>query len=122
MNLFLKIKIKSLVAEAGIIRVQEQRQLGFAAKCKNEEYRDQHETSARRLKGHRKGVVRNEMRQSLLAYGFLNAKPYKCMEATCRSNNKPNWDTIEKMAIRFGHDQRQVKQRFAEWKEEATKE
>ncbi len=121
MKLFLKIKIKSLVAETEIIRTQENRQKGFAAKCKNEEYRDAHEVAVRRLKSHRKGIVRDEMRHSLLAYGFLNTKPYKCMEATCRSNNKPDWDKIEKMAVRFGGEQRQVKQRFAEWKEEATK-
>lgn len=122
MRLNLKIKIKSLAAEAKIIRQEERKYLKHARACESEEHAEEHRFTMRSLQSHRKGGVRSEQRCSLLAYGFLKGMPYKRMEQSCRENNKPNWDTIEKMAIRFGADQRDIKQRFAEWKDEALNE
>lgn len=124
MRLKLKIKIKSLVAEVDIIRAEEAKQQRYAAseRCSSE-HAEQHWDVIYSLRAHRKGIVRGETRNSLLAYGFLKGLPYKRMEQTTREDNKPNWDEIEKLALRFGGwDKRTLKQRFAEWKEEALKE
>jgi hypothetical protein len=82
----LKIKIKTLAAEAAIIRHAERRA----------------PTPERRssLIEHRRGIVRNEQRHSLLAYGFLRGRPYSAMEKTC--HQPPQWGKVKTMIERFG--------------------
>lgn len=65
-RLFLKIKIKSLAAEAVIIRHHERRSL------------DHQIRSA--LREHRVGVVREECRATHLAYGFIRGKRRRLIE------------------------------------------
>ena len=68
-SVYLKIKIKSLAAEARIIRKEEQKNTYFRIG----------------LKDHRVGVVRIEARHSLLAYNFLRGVPYRKTEPVCRT-------------------------------------
>jgi len=67
---------------------------------------------------HRIFDIRKEARTAQLAYGFLKGKPFREIEN--RSYSQPNWDRIEKLAIRYGEvDPDLIKQAFAEWKREA---
>jgi len=108
---FLKVKVKSLAVEATIIRKEERvwkpRRIDGIP----------HPTFFG-LKAHRRGVLRNESRHALLAYGFLRGKTYKQIEN--KAYEPPNWNSIEQLAKRFGGlDSRVLLQRFAEWKDAA---
>lgn len=85
---FLKVKVKSLAAEARIIRLEERRA--------------GHGDLRNRLAVHRRWHVRFEARHSLLAYGYLRGIPYVAMERTTREDNSPDWDHVEQMVKRFG--------------------
>lgn len=73
-TVFLRVKIKSLAAEARIIRREEanwphgRRELGGIWS---------------QLNGHRRFDVRSEARSAQLAYGLLRGRPYVVMEAKC---------------------------------------
>lgn len=122
----LKIKIKSLAAEARIIRGEE---LGLRlrpacstggkgkaarrARKRLERNRTLSEvTLARRsasrneLYRHRIDVVRVASRAALLAYGFLRGRSLGQLEA--KSATPPNWDEVSKNVVTFG-----VRQDFA---------
>lgn len=83
-RVYLKVKIKSLAAEAKIIRAEER---------KNKYFRTG-------LSSHRKTVVRSEARHTLLAYGFLKGKRYRDLEPTAK--NKPDWDRVRRMVEKYG--------------------
>jgi hypothetical protein len=83
-RVYLKVKIKSLAAEAKIIRTEER---------KNKKARQG-------LAEHRRTVVRNEARHSLLAYGFLRGKTYHQLETKC--HQEPNWDKVGRMVEKYG--------------------
>jgi hypothetical protein len=86
----LKVKIKSLAAEAKIIRLEERKAL------KAKDY-----TLYARLREHRTANVRQEARHSQLAYTCIkNTQPYERIERTCRS--KPQWGEVTSMVNRFG--------------------
>lgn len=82
----LKVKIKSLAAEASIIRFEERRS------------RDSHKRM--KLAEHRRGIVRREARHSLLAYGFLRGRAYASMEPTCHT--PPSWEAVKRIVNSFG--------------------
>lgn len=86
MSIELKVKIKSLAAEATIIRREER-----LAKTV--------ETRAS-LHQHRVGVVRYEARHSLLAYGYLRGRSYRQIEASCKRS--PDWSSVERMIKKYG--------------------
>ena len=89
----LKIKIKSLVAEAHIIRAEEARTF--------DRTRDGVYTGERSsLTLHRTGIVRAAARVALLAYGCLRGIAYTRMEG--RADSEPDWAIVEKEARRFG--------------------
>lgn len=103
MNVELKVKIKSLAAEAKIIRGEEAKQRKWIAKAKQRSLSDsvdRHRAARDSLKGHRRTVVRHEARHSLLAYGFLRGTPYLAMEMKC--HEPPDWSKVQKIAERFG--------------------
>lgn len=103
----LKIKIKSLAAEARIIRSEEHKWKGD---------HPLRET----LHNHRVHDVRKEARCSQLAYGFLRGREYRQLETKTHEGNSPNWDKVESIALRFGGgDSRELKQLFEEWKNAA---
>lgn len=81
----LRVKVKSLAAEARIIRQEEQRthgQLRFE------------------LHEHRVGVVRDMARSSHLAYGFIRGRTHDEMEPTRKS--EPDWEAVRRMCKRYG--------------------
>lgn len=81
----LKVKAKSLAAEARIIRNAEQRASGVI--------RDE-------LSFHRTVPLRSEARATALAYGFVKGRTYSQMEAI--SYTPPNWTKIKTMMTKYG--------------------
>lgn len=82
---FLKVKVKSLAAEAAIIRLEESRARGAL--------RDS-------LRAHRQKDVRVEQRASQLAYGYLRAVPRVAIEPGAKS--EPDWERMQRMVVKFG--------------------
>lgn len=83
-RVYLKVKVKSLAAEARIIRVEE-------AKTR---------THRAGLAEHRRGIVRHEARHALLAYGFLRGRAYNKLENDPRTN--PDWGKVKRMIEKHG--------------------
>jgi hypothetical protein len=102
----LKVKIKSLAAEAGIIRHEvaklDKRQ-SFTICPDKRKYIS---TIKHGLNEHRKGIVRYEARHSLLAYALLRGKPYEVVEQKC--SEPPQWRKVTDVARRFGATQEQM--------------
>lgn len=86
---YLKVKLKSLAAEAKIIRAEEK---------KAKKYRDRKLLSG--LESHRKDVVRSAARHTLLAYAFIRGVPYKKVEAKCEK--APDLKRIMVMVQKYG--------------------
>ena len=106
----LKIKIKSLAAEARIIRHEEKRAKAIGtmgARAKRES-----------LYLHRTGIVRREARYTLLAYGFLRGKSYAQLEAKCKL--PPNWKKVQAMVEKYGASNPVLLKNFEEWKNGGT--
>lgn len=127
MSIELKIKQKSLAAEARIIREQEERlsdkafmktanlhpsleqTIGLEAytKLKEKAERGRHRLLAQRdhIARHRRNEVRTESRLTHLARGFIKGLPYQAMEAIVHDGRqlKPkHWERIEAMVLRYG--------------------
>ncbi len=83
-RLFLKVKLKSLAAESRIIRGLERKEMVFRNV----------------LWSHRTGVVRDEARATLLAYGFIRGRSYAQMEGGTKA--KPDWKKVEAMVKKYG--------------------
>jgi len=83
---YLKVKIKSLAAEAKIIRTEERRARRPGLR--------------RGLQDHRKGIVRYEARHTHLAYGFIRGREYHQMESS--THESPNWERVRKMVEKYG--------------------
>lgn len=81
----LRVKIKTLTAEAGIIRHE-------VAKARNP-------LRAAYMTEHRRGELRYEARHSQLAYGFLRGRQYAELEYLAAE--EPNWKKIAKTVARF---------------------
>lgn len=94
----LRIKVKSLVAEAQIIRQEANKTNGWVKWG---------------LKQHNKDIVRRHTRHNLLAYGCLKGIPYKTMEKKCETS--PNFKKVQEIARRFGGTSEEV----TAWIEEA---
>lgn len=86
---YLKMKIKSLAAEARLIRYEERKWRGDSA-------------TRAGLQSHRCSVVRREARAALLAYGYLRGRPYRALEAGCHKAGEPDWSRIARLVSRFG--------------------
>jgi hypothetical protein len=81
----LRIKLKTLVAEAHIIRKEEKRTWG---QLRNDLHR------------HRVLTVRKEARDTHLAYGLIRGRTKDRIEAAAKS--EPNWTNVHNMLMRFG--------------------
>lgn len=81
----LKIKLKSLAAESRIIRREESRTRGALRE---------------ELYLHRIGIVRQEARSTLIAYGLIRGRSLEQMEA--KSHTPPDWDRINQMLKKYG--------------------
>ena len=88
-RVYLRVKIKSLAAEAQIIRTEERRA-----------YARGRAGLRRGLEDHRKGIVRTESRHTHLAYGFIRGREYAQMESS--THETPNWEKVRKMVDRYG--------------------
>lgn len=102
-RIHLRIKIKSLAAEARIIRQEAKKLSGLDKHTLNE---------------HRTGIVREQARLSQLAYGALRGVPYRVMEQRCGEDNFPDLKRILAMARKFGASD---EEKLATWHEEAAK-
>ncbi|MFA5024226.1 MAG: hypothetical protein WC523_04680 [Patescibacteria group bacterium] len=83
----LRIKIKSLAAEAAIIRKEANKTNGMIKWG---------------LNYHRTTVVREHARLNQLVYGLLRRVPYKAMETKCYK--APDFKKILELAARFGEN------------------
>lgn len=86
MKVYLKIKIKSLAAEARIIRVEERK-----ARLPD---------TRAGLHHHRVIDVRRESRVAHLAYGFLRGRSYRALEPKCYE--EPNWMRVVQLVGKYG--------------------
>ena len=87
-NPFLRVKLKSLAAEARIIRKEELR-FRFNPSIHDSLYL------------HRVKDVRREARVTLLAYQYLRGIPYKAVESL--SHTAPDWSRVERLVKKYGH-------------------
>lgn len=99
----LKVKVKSLAAEAQIIRLEESRSVPGSVQ-QNE------------LHNHWVRDVRAEQRSSLLAYAFLRGRPLAACEAKCKV--EPDWKRVGQIVEKFGtvEDRKDQAVRFGEWR------
>lgn len=81
----LRVKIKSLMEEARIIRREESR-TGGVLRCE--------------LSAHRRGPVRASARDSHIAYGLMRGLPLDRIERTRKS--EPDWKAVRSMIKRYG--------------------
>ena len=88
MSIELKVKAKSLAAEAKIIRQEE----AIALK-------EGYTFTYQRLHRHRVVVVRPEARYTHLARGFIKGTPYRTIETTTRT--EPEIRRIQKLVERY---------------------
>lgn len=139
----LKVKNKSLAAEARIIRREEDklkawelrhrsRRHDFKSKTVKDDRGVEHtkvsggwdsksdelHNKRMQLAAHRRVLVRQERRAAHLAFCFLKGTDYLKVESSAKS--RPDWGKIERLAKRYGdQDERVIAQRFAEWKSHA---
>lgn len=95
----LKIKIKNLAAESGIIRLEENKLAKADAYRKAHGKEKVHFTRRVELADHRRGIVRSVARVNLLAYGFLRGRSYARMEV--KTISIPDFKDILKHAKNF---------------------
>lgn len=102
MSVKLRVKIKSLAAEAQFIRIEEQRAKVNArwARDKGKNSQEAAELCAS-LRNHRVHTVRSEARSTQLAYGYLRGRTYLQIEQSRRRDNSPDWDAIRRMVKRY---------------------
>jgi len=139
----LRVKVKSLAAESRCIRCEEkklltrtklEKQWRRAVKKANKdgsdipdpptfrqlspERREERGREALVLQDHRRGIVRNEARCAILAYGFLRGRPYASMEE--KVYERPNWYKVYNNAKEFTNEDIEViAERFLNWLKEA---
>ena len=137
MKVYLKVKIKSLAAEAQMIRQEERKcNIGCRARIKirrrlrksNELSIDDRARMERQLvkpsenamkafwglRYHRIYDVRDEARAAHVAYGFLRGRTYAQVEGAALSS--PNWERVEALVKKYG-DAPDRLQKFSEWKD-----
>lgn len=114
---YLKIKIKSLAAEARMIRQEEQKVKRFYRNAKTIEHHREHTATFWGLRCHRKFDVRREARAAQLAYAYLRGIPLKTVESKVHDQCKQlsvlrrARDIAEKYG--YGFD----KEKFEAWSE-----
>jgi len=92
-KIYLKVKIKSLAAEARIIRHEEHR-------ARKYDVDGAPSLLFWGLRSHRTCDVRREARASLLAYGFLRGRTYALMEA--KSYDDPPMSRVAELVKKYG--------------------
>ena len=128
MSVFLKVKIKSLAAEARIIRREEHRRLRGARWVREKDIENRRNLSSpeqdaayvvyHRLHHHRTVDVRDEARCAQIAYGFLRGRELYLIDA-CKYRC-PDWGRVQKLTLRY-HERRDheldktIKETLALW-------
>lgn len=121
---YLKIKIKSLASEAQMIRQEEHKTRRNYQRIRDrqglEEAYDREVDTFWGLRLHRTGHVRQETRESLLAYAFIRGQSYRTAEATGEPVQRFIWDyqhrthvplynfdlsNIARLASKYGEEQ-----------------
>lgn len=101
-RIYLKVKIKSLAMEAKIIRFEENRSLDASLRAG--------------LSSHRRTEVRREARATLIAYGYLRGKTYRCIEPPTTRDGAERALALSKaksMVARYGAPE--AKEGFDPW-------
>lgn len=98
MKTYLKIKIKSLAAEAVIIKREEQRWKAAPFTVGNDKQTHPLYFS---LRNHRLLKVRAECRSAIIAYGYLRGRAYRSIES--KYHEAPNWERIAEILRTFGN-------------------
>ena len=116
---FLKVKIKSLAAEAHIIRKEERKNTKVNEFGYNELRQE--------LRLHRIGTVRNEAFFTLLAYGFIRGREFHQIAPGSKPTEIFSWDKVWKMVDKYGvrswdNQKEPQKKRFEAWKQKAISE
>tara|TARA_Y100000034_G_scaffold58328_2_gene71115 strand:+ start:2488 stop:2862 length:375 start_codon:yes stop_codon:yes gene_type:complete len=120
MSIKLKVKSKSLEAEARIIRKEEQKAKKQARWLrKNQQNDDKPFGLFMSLKNHRRWNVRNEARATNLARSYLKHIPYDAVEQGRKEENEYTFKTyiiprIVSMANKYGPDD-VTKENILEW-------
>lgn len=141
MKVYLKVKIKSLAAEAQMIRSEERKcNIGCRARVrirrqlrKSNELTTPERTKMERqlvkpsdkamkafwgLRHHRIYDVRDEARAAHVAYGFLRGRTYAQVEGSAITS--PNWDRVWRLVHKYGEgDKAALEKALAEWREAA---
>jgi len=138
----LKIKLKSLTAEARIIKKEEgklKRFIDFLNERPHKKHKKDEKKPEPRvfklpenakelldnayldrwnLRDHRRAVLRREARNTHLAYGAIRGIPYSEMES--KAFNFPDLKEVERMVLRYGKGgHNALLSLFAKWQEEA---
>jgi len=90
MSVELKVKVKSLAAEATIIRQEELKAKKSARWCREHQLSEQtahYERNRASLYEHRIDIVRFECRAAELARAFIKGTPYRKVERSTRSGD-----------------------------------
>jgi len=97
MRVYLKVKIKSLAAEAKIIRFEERRLRPLTDKTRD---------YFLGLMNHRRGEIRTEARASLLAYGFIRGRTYRSIESKTKEMGRVAhsqlWAKVNRLVVKYG--------------------
>lgn len=108
----LKVKVKSLAAEARIIRLEEHRAKGrrVATDAKGSDkgdsrplfgFKGRHDAKRESLHRHRVRDVRSEARAALLAYAFIRGREYATVERPA-ADNPPDLKRVRQLVEKFG--------------------
>lgn len=109
---FLKVKIKSLAAEASIIRKEERKAKANSRWLRTHtQHTDEHNNreyiKARHLffdlKDHRKHPVGTESRAALIAYGYLRGRKYKIIEQPKEPLYGPIVNRVHTLINKYGN-------------------
>lgn len=113
----LKIKLKTLAAEARIIRLEECKALDSGRKgLRADRNYEPHYRTFWDLRDHRTGIVRPVARTNNLAYGFLLGRSYAEMEPETRTG--ADFEEVLKIVKRFGGPE--DLRRWPEWQKAAV--
>lgn len=132
MSTYLKVKIKSLAEEARIIRLEEQKKIGFSRHVRDlvaDGVNDAPVAESAVALGHYHGLhhhrtvdVRTEARAAQLAYAFLRGRDLLKVEPHLATPNakRPRWDRVKKLVERYYEGGEDVLARLDEWVQAAA--
>jgi len=97
---YLKVKVKSLAAEAAAIRLERRKLRAKIDHSKTVKHLWKWRGIRQGLRDHDISVVRPEARIACLAYGFLRGRSYAEMEAKCYL--RPDFEKVWRLVKKYG--------------------